>query len=115
MKFIVDNYGGGNKIETSVKIHLEDKIDLGNLYTYPQRKKVESHNFTSYTTIHWEKRNIDNDNFANYQINLPLFKGNCLQTNQIDMDFKIFSLIKIFLFCVFWIYVCDYYFTYIIP
>ena len=40
MKFIIDNYGGGNKIETSVKIHLEDKIDVGNLYTYPQRKKV---------------------------------------------------------------------------
>ena len=40
MKFIIDNYGSGNKIESTVRFHIEDKIDLGNLYTYPQRKKV---------------------------------------------------------------------------
>jgi len=40
MKFIIDNYGNGNKIQSNVRINLEDRIDVGNMYTYPQRKKV---------------------------------------------------------------------------
>lgn len=40
MKFIVDNYGSENEIESSLKVNFEDKIDLGNLYTYPQKHKV---------------------------------------------------------------------------
>lgn len=80
MKFIIDNYDSGNKVESTLKINLEDKVDLTNLYTYPQRNKVEKHNFTTFTTIYWDKRIVEKDNFANYQLNLPLFKGNCLQT-----------------------------------
>jgi hypothetical protein len=47
------------------------------------------HNYTTYTTINWDKRKIENDNFAYYQINLPLFKLNCLQ-EVIKLNFYLF-------------------------
>ena len=40
MNFIIDNYGSENKIESTVKINIEDRIDTMNLFTYPQKHNV---------------------------------------------------------------------------
>jgi hypothetical protein len=42
MKYVIDNYGSENNIESTLKINFEDKIDIINMNTYPYRKNVKN-------------------------------------------------------------------------